>query len=655
VHPRFKPFYAGLIEYLPHVLPSEQTTTAWRSVHERGISESGRLVFGYRRVSILTVAWSGCAAAGLMLALMQVFLWFHERPSPVYLLTSLACLSAAATAMLELSLMFASSTAVYAEILRWENLAVFLLLVSLVWAVYLHLGTGRRWLASVITVLWVVAMVINFTSANSIVFAEIHALKQLPTFWNETFVGAVGVRNPWLIVTEIASLLILVFFADAAVRSWRRGRRRRAVAVGIGAGSFILIGGIHSPLVDAGIIETPYMVGFAFLTMVLALSYELVADAVLASRYALEIEASNKRWDALMSNVQLSVIGINANGCIEHVNPFFERLSGYSSKELSGQPATRLVPEGAAEELKSRLETASKIGPRPKGQWTIVCRSGEPRQFMCSTVRQESPDGSYEGVITIAEDITDRLQTERELTAARREMERLLRANMLGELASALAHELNQPLAAVLSNAQAAQRLLGSDALEPEELGEILDDIVCDDRRASAVISRIRSMVRKGEAQREPIQVNAAVHAVIGLMQGELEAHNIHLHLALANELPAVVANQVDMQQVVMNLMMNAVRAVIDRPEESRWIALETMQRNGLIRLAVEDSGAGITEDAVGRMFEPFFTTKSSGIGMGLAICRRIVEGHGGRIGAENRDAGGARISVELPLTQGGQ
>jgi len=145
------------------------------------------------------------------------------------------------------------------------------------------------------------------------------------------------------------------------------------------------------------------------------------------------------------------------------------------------------------------------------------------------------------------------------------------------------------------------------------------------------------------------------VHAVIGLMQGELEAHNIHLHLALANELPAVVANQVDMQQVVMNLMMNAVRAVIDRPEESRWIALETMQRNGLIRLVVEDSGAGIPEDVAGRMFEPFFTTKSSGIGMGLAICRRIVEGHGGRIGAENRDAGGARISVELPLTQGGQ
>ncbi|MBT8050715.1 MAG: hypothetical protein KJO70_05935, partial [Gammaproteobacteria bacterium] len=122
-------------------------------------------------MSILNVAWSACAAASLMLALMQGFLWFHERRSLVYLLMSLACLSAAATAMSELSLMHASSTAIYGEVLRWQNLAVFLLLVPLVWAVYLHLGTGRRWLALVVTMLWAIAIVINFTSPYSVVFA----------------------------------------------------------------------------------------------------------------------------------------------------------------------------------------------------------------------------------------------------------------------------------------------------------------------------------------------------------------------------------------------------------------------------------------------------------------------------------------------------
>lgn len=600
-------------------------------------------------MSILTIAWSLCTTASLMLGLMQIFLWFHARRSPVYLLMSLACLSAAATAMSELSLMYASSATIYAEILRWQNVAVFLLLVSLVWAVYLHLGTGRRWLALVITMLWVVAIVINFTSPSGIVFAEIQALKQLTTYWGETFVGVVGIRNPWLIITEIASFLIIVFFSDAALRSWRRGLHRRAVAVGIGAVSFIVIAGIHSPLVDAGIVETPYMVGFAFLTMVLALSYELVVSAVQASRYAREIEASNKRWHALMSNVQLSVLGIDRNCRIEYVNPFFERLSGYSAEELNGQPATRIVPEADAEELKSRLDIASEIGPRPKSQWTILCRSGERRQFMCSTVPQESPEGSYEGVITIAEDITERRQMERELAVARHEMERLMRANMLGELASALAHELNQPLAAVLSNAQAARRLLDSDALKPDELREILDDIVRDDRRASEVIARIRSMVRKGEAQCQPIQVKHAVRAVVELMRGELETQKVRLNVTLADDSPAVVANLIDIEQVIMNLVMNAVRAVKDQPEEERWIAIETTHRNEHVHLVVEDSGAGIPEDVMGLIFEPFFTTKSLGIGMGLAICRRIVEAQSGRIRAENRDTGGARISVQLP------
>lgn len=603
-------------------------------------------------MSILTIAWSMCSAASLVLGLMQVFLWFNERRSLVYLLTALASFSAAASAMLELSLMHAESTAAYGELVRWQNLVVFLILVPLVWAVYLHLGTGRRWLAWLITGLWSISLVINFASPGSLVYLEVRELEKLTTFWGETFVGVSGVRNPWVIVPDITSFLILFFFVDAAIRSWRQGRRRHALAVGIGAGGFILIGGIHAPLVDAGIIATPYMVSFAFLTMVLAMSYELVGAAVQASRYAREIEAGHRRWQTFLNKVPLAVIGITRTGLISYVNPFFERLSGYRSRELVGQPATRLVSEADAAELENRLRVAAETGPRPHSQWTLLCRPGERRQLLFSSVRQESPEGTYEGLLTIGEDITDRLRAERELSATRREMERLMRANMLGELASALAHELNQPLAAILSNAQAAQRLLGSEALQPQDLAEILEDIVRDDRRASNVIARMRSMVRKGEVRREPVDLNTAVRAALDLMHSELDTQDVRVVLSLADDLPLVFASQVDIQQVVMNLVMNAARAVKGLSEDERLVAIETLRTDRHIRLSVEDSGTGVHKEIADSMFEPFFTTKSVGIGMGLAICRRLVDAHGGRIWVENRDTGGARFTVELPLTE---
>jgi PAS domain S-box-containing protein len=603
----------------------------------------------------ITIAWSMCSAASLMLGLMHVFLWLNEQRSPVYLLLTLASLGAATSALAELSLMHAESTAAYSELLRWQNLAIFLILIPLVWAVYLHLGTGRRWLAWIITGLWTISIVINFASPGNLVFLEVEALRQLHTFWGETFVGALGVRNPWVIVPDIASFFIFLFFVDTTVRSWRRGHRQRALAVGVGATGFILIAGVHAPLVDAGIVQTPYMVSFAFLTMVLAMSYELVTTAVRASRYAQELEAGNRRWNAFLNDVQLPVMGIVPDGAVSYVNPFFERLSGYGSAEIVGQAATRLVPEANVVELAQRLRDAADRPPRPRSQWTLLCRSGERRQVLLSSVRQESPEGAYEGILTIGEDITDRLGAERELAGARREMERLMRANMLGELASALAHELNQPLAAILSNAQAAQRLLGSDALDPRELAEILDDIVRDDRRASEVIARMRSMVRKGEMQLEPVDLNGAVRDVIDLMHIELDTQNVRLSFTPANELPPVVASPVDIQQVIMNLLMNAVRAVKIQPENARQVDILTKRVDGRILLSVEDSGAGIPGQVLDRMFEPFFTTKTVGIGMGLAICRRIVDAHGGRIRAENRETGGARVSVELPLAGNGR
>jgi PAS domain S-box-containing protein len=591
-----------------------------------------------------------CAAASFMLALLHLLLWFKDRQTYVYLLSVLMAVSAGAGALSELALMNATSIDAYRKLIQWENLFVYTLLLPMVWFVQARLPTARRWLAAVISILWSVAILVNWLSPYSLVFAEITSLKQMPTFWGERFTLAEGPANPWVHLSNLASLLIVFFVLDAAIRSWRADDRRRAVIVGGSVATFIVLGGIHAPLVDAGVVETPYMISFAFLAIVLALSYELVSDAVLASHYAREIRASEARWRSLLTDVQLAVLGIDPEGRVNFANPFLERLIGYCSQDLQGRQVTTLVPESDRATLRDRLAATAQTGPRPHSRWDLVCASGAQRSLAWSSVRLNGADGRYAGLLSIGEDITDRLAAQRNLDQTRRELERLGRANMLGELVSALAHELNQPLAAILSNAQAARRFLGSGDPDPAELREILDDIVRDDKRAGEVIQRLRLMLSEGKLERERTRIADVFAQVLAIAGTEVESRGVAVSQELAPDLPPIEVDQIAIQQVLMNLLLNALRAVSDAPENRRRVHIEA-RRSGEEHLSIslEDSGPGIPTEALPRLFEPFFTIRSQGLGMGLAICRRIVEAHGGRINGENTGTG-ARFSFTLPF-----
>jgi two-component system sensor kinase FixL len=498
--------------------------------------------------------------------------------------------------------------------------------------------------------LWTVSILVNWLSPYSLVFSDITELRQMPTFWGEQFTLAIGPANPWVHVSNLASVLIVVYVIDAAVRTWRRGDPRRALLVGGSVSVFIVLGGIHAPLVDAGIVETPYMVSFAFLAIVLALSYELVSNAVLASRYAKEIQANERRWRSLLTNVHLAVIGVDPQGCITDANPFLERLTGFTAEELTGKPIRELVVAEDRAELDARLAAAAQSGPRPRSRWDLVCRSGERRALVWSTVRLNDAAGSYAGLLSIGEDITDRLAGERQLERTRHELERLARVNVAGELVATLAHELNQPLAAILSNAQAARRFLTNPRPDYGEVQAILDDIVRDDKRAGDVIHHLRLLLREGATAREHLELGELVQQVLGLISNELDAQGISVKLALANALPPVAAGRVETQQVLLNLLANAIHALAEVPAERREITVRARPQGAdAAEISVEDQGPGIAADVLPRLFEPFFTTRSAGLGMGLAICRRIVDAQGGRIWAENTD-GGARFSFTLPL-----
>jgi signal transduction histidine kinase len=475
-------------------------------------------------MSLLTVAWSICASACMMLGLIHLLFWFRDRKSYVYLLSSLMAFSAGVSAVLELGLLLTESLDTYRILMRWENVAIFMILVPMVWFIQVYFHTGRCWLALTITLLWSAGLVVNFLSPHSLTFIEVSELQRLPAFWGEVYTVPLGTENPWKLLADVASLLIIIYVGDASVRLWRQGGRRTAVVIGGGILFFIVLAGVHTPLVDAGIVATPYMISFAFLAIVVAMSYQLAADAMRAAQYAQELHQSQKA------------------------------------------------------------------------------------------------------------------------------LERLARANLLGELSSAIAHELNQPLGAILNNANAGRRLLGSETANLAEIREILDDIVRDDTRAADIIQRLRKLLQTGTVVHEPIDINVVLQETIDMLDSEIRDQGVALALAFEKGLPVVQAGRTEIQQIVINLVFNALAALRDTPAGQRRIHIRTARHNDSVSVTVSDNGSGIPEEDLPYIFDAFFTRKADGLGMGLAICSRIIEAYGGRILTENVATGGASFSFTLPL-----
>jgi C4-dicarboxylate-specific signal transduction histidine kinase len=246
-------------------------------------------------------------------------------------------------------------------------------------------------------------------------------------------------------------------------------------------------------------------------------------------------------------------------------------------------------------------------------------------------------------------DISERRLNERRAATQRDEIAHLSRVAMLGELSGSLAHELNQPLAAILSNAQAAQRLLARDPPQIQTVTEILADIVASDRRAGAVIERLRSMLRKEDVKHALLDLNHVAEESLRLMHSDLLNRRVRVDTSFAQNLPPVSGDPVQLQQVMLNLLINGCDAVAGRGREAHLHVSSRVTERGSVAIAISDNGEGIAPQDIERVFEPFVTSKSHGIGLGLAICRSIIEAHGGRLWASNNESRGATMEFELP------
>ena len=249
----------------------------------------------------------------------------------------------------------------------------------------------------------------------------------------------------------------------------------------------------------------------------------------------------------------------------------------------------------------------------------------------------------------------ERKRAETETHEQRRALTHLARVAILGELTGSLVHELTQPLTAMLSNAQAAQRLIAQEPPRIKDVREILADIVSADRRASEVIQRLRAMLTKGQTQLAPLALNEVVTEILGLLRADLVAREVQVTTRLSAGLPLVLGDRIQLQQVLLNLVINACDAMSGNAPEERRLAIVTREAvNHQVELSIGDRGTGIQESMIDRIFEPFFTSKEHGLGLGLSICRSIVLAHRGQLSATNNEQRGATFHLTLPILSAG-
>lgn len=372
----------------------------------------------------------------------------------------------------------------------------------------------------------------------------------------------------------------------------------------------------------------------------------IVAD--ITTKKMAEEELLNARavTDAVFDSVPGLIYLYSQEGELVRWNKRHESVSGYTDEELRGFQITRWFNADDTAKWNEDWPRVFESG-KHSTELGLTKKDGTRVPYLFTGVRVDINDLPH--MVGIGIDVTEKKRTESALAELRTELAHATRVTALGELASALAHELSQPLAAILSNAQAARRLLAADPPDLAEVRDALEDIVRDDKRAGEIVHGMRAMMARGEAPSETLDLNRIVGSVASLMKGEAVAASVPLEFDLAESLPPVYAGRTELQQVLLNLMMNAIDAQRTTPISERILKTQTYVSEDHVVVSVRDAGTGFPGDQMEKMFEPFFTTKDAGLGMGLAISRRIVENYRGRIWARENPERGVTVFVALP------
>jgi two-component system, LuxR family, sensor kinase FixL len=605
-------------------------------------------------MSIVTGVWIGVAAAVSTLGVIHFAVWTTNRKALGHLLFSIIAFSIAAGSVpSELGMMYAVNAPEWAAWLRWVQPSQFGVLVGAVLFVRVYLGTGRDWLMWSFISIRGLILVWNFLVPQSFNFREILSIRQI-TFLGET-VSVVGkaVSNPWQWIGTVSMFLFILFMIDAGVTLWRKGtqeqKRKAIVIAGTMTISFLLVF-IQASLVVWKLIELPIVLSPPYVIMVGGLAYELGRDILRAKQLASALHESEERLGVAARSAGLGLWVFNPSTLSVWATNETRDLFGFRHDEpvAPDQWMSRVHPEDVGNLLR-RVEDSLRMGKDYEAEYRI-CLADKKIRWVVEHGRPEADENGNPIMRGVVRDITTQKQTQAELDILRLELVHAGRVTMLGQLNSALAHEIKQPLAAAHLNSAAVQELLRSDKPDLDQLREIQDEIEVDIDRASQVIDRLSALLKRRSLEKRAIQINELLKGVIALAQSEAVMRHVTLSAKATPDVTPVLGDNVHLSQVLLNLIINAMDAVEGLPDDHRHIAIEARPTaDDMVEIAVADNGGGIAADVIDKLFESFVTTKPDGMGMGLAISRTIVEAHGGRIWAENRTGGGALFRVTLP------
>ncbi|OXC74257.1 Signal transduction histidine kinase CheA [Caballeronia sordidicola] len=393
----------------------------------------------------------------------------------------------------------------------------------------------------------------------------------------------------------------------------------------------------------------------------------LASQAAITLENALLYRDLAEREARIRRLVDANIVGIfiwGLAGQILEANDAFLRIVGYGREELvSGRLRwTDLTPPEWLDRTKQRSVPQLKLtGTLQPYEKEFFRKDGSRVSVLLGAAIFE--EGASEGVAFVL-DLTERKMAEAELATrrgeAKRAKEQLLalqtelahatRVTILGELSASIAHEVGQPLGAIVTTGEACLRWLGHRTPQPEEVRACVEHMIAEGRRASEIVRRIRSLIKGATPQKTQLELNDVVNDVVSLVQREVLNHRVSLRLKLASDLPPLLGDRVQLQQVIINLVINGIQAMADIGDEPRELLIASRRhKEGYVVVAVQDSGTGIDPENANRLFDAFFTTKPDGMGMGLSICRSIIEAHGGRLWASNNAGRGAVFQFSLP------